>query len=94
MAKGIHSKKYRQAQLAAKRAEAAEQARRQTLEDIHQKQCPNCGAKNTAAIEYGFPSEALLAEVRKYAGMLIHGGCEFWPNQPTFECNECKHGWK
>ena len=94
MAKGIHSKKYRKAQQAAQRAQAAQQARREALEAIHQMQCPNCGARNTAAIEYGFPSEALLAEVRQYAGMLIHGGCEFWPEQPKFECNACKHGWR
>lgn len=85
----IHSKKYR----AAERARSKAVAERQYLEESHQKQCPNCGAKNTACILYGLPkfSESLDKDLEN--GLIVLGGCTIFEGDPNFKCNECKHSW-
>ena len=93
MARGIHSKKYREAQKAKAKAEAKAEEERRYLQEINQKTCPNCGAQNTALILYGLVDfdEPLKRNLAK--GWMVLGGCEMFDNNPKFECNECRHTW-
>lgn len=56
--------------------------------------CPNCGERNMiASIQYGFPvlDEKLNRDLND--GRVVLGGCEIYPDQPEFECSQCKHRW-
>jgi DNA-directed RNA polymerase subunit M/transcription elongation factor TFIIS len=86
----IHSKKYR----AAENAKVKAAAKRQSLEATHKKECPDCGAKNTAFILYGLPSFDKLLEQDLDNGLIVLGGCDLFEDNPKFQCNECRYSWR
>jgi hypothetical protein len=86
----IHSKKYR----AAENAKVKAAAERQSLEETHKKKCPDCGADNTAFIQYGLPSFDKSLEQDLDNGLIVLGGCDLFENNPKFQCNECRYYWR
>lgn len=58
---------------------------------INNKQCINCGSKNTVPIIYGMPSSAALEE--EQAGKVKLGGCVVSIDDPQYFCNDCAFKW-
>ena len=53
--------------------------------------CPNCGARSSIPIIYGYPSEEML-EAGK-AGEIRLGGCCITDDDPDWVCSQCGHRW-
>ena len=54
--------------------------------------CPECGSVQIAEILYGEPaySEELMLEIK--TGRIILGGCCITPDNPKWQCVDCKTG--
>ena len=55
--------------------------------------CPNCGSCNVAMIQYGLPKWSMEFEEKLNAGVIVMGGCMLSPDNPVYECNECRIRW-
>jgi hypothetical protein len=55
--------------------------------------CPACGSTQVLPLAFGYPTEAMNAQVR--AGKLALGGCRCWGDErdPRWACRSCGLWW-
>ncbi|MDD2229543.1 MAG: hypothetical protein PHY48_09040 [Candidatus Cloacimonetes bacterium] len=51
--------------------------------------CPRCSSKDVLPIEYGYPGIEMMEDSEN--GKIVLGGCCVSDNDPTRECQKCKH---
>jgi ribosomal protein S27AE len=54
-----------------------------------QKECPKCGSKRMARIQYGLPAYDAKMERDIAAGKLVLGGCCITGDDPRWQCADC-----
>jgi hypothetical protein len=55
--------------------------------------CPECGAKRTAAILFGYPSFDARMQQELEDGIIVLGGCVLGDDEKDFVCNCCGYEW-
>lgn len=53
------------------------------------RQCPKCGLKKVATIQYGMPIPSAKLEADLAAGKIVLGGCCISNHDPRWRCLEC-----
>ena len=56
------------------------------------RQCPRCGARNTASYLYGEPDFNETFDQLNNGDIVFGGCCIIWLS-PKYHCNECEHDW-
>lgn len=57
------------------------------------KQCPACGSKSIARIQYGLPVYSEELQKQLDSGAVVLGGCCVTGEDPRWHCNACENRW-